>query len=101
MEEKPGGEVHGILYSIDEEGLGLMDEFEGYPEVFGRREVTVFDDHNVKYKAHIYIQPKEVNIGKQFREEFFRRVIAAAYEAHLPEKWIEKLEKLGHGREKV
>ena len=101
MEEKAGEETHGILYSMDEEGLSMLDEFEGYPEIFGRMEVTVFDDHNVKYKAHVFIQPKEKNVGKELREEFFRRVLAAAYENHLPEKWIEKLENLGKGREKV
>jgi gamma-glutamylcyclotransferase (GGCT)/AIG2-like uncharacterized protein YtfP len=85
-------EVWGLLFEIDEDGLNMLDEFEGYPTVFGREEVTVFDDNKVKYKAQVYIEPATEFGGNEARVEYFRRVIGAAYEHHLPEEWIRKLE---------
>lgn len=91
---KAGEKVLGILYEIDEEGIGLLDEFEGYPTIFGRQEALVFDENNVKYRAQVYIEPPEQFSGKNVREEYFRRVIAAASENRLPEEWIKKLENI-------
>lgn len=103
LEEKQGGEVFGILYSIDQDGLDLLDAFEGYPNVFGRKEVQVFDDEKIKYKAQIYIEEKKpgFNGGNQIRAEYFRRVIAAAYENRLPETWVNKIESLMEGKERI
>lgn len=85
-------EVWGVLYEIDEDGISMLDKFEGYPAVFGREEITVLDENKVKYKAQVYIEPSHEFGGKEAREEYFRRVIGGAYENHLPEEWIEKLE---------
>jgi hypothetical protein len=39
--------------------------------------------------------------GMQYRQEYFRRVIAAAYENRLPEEYIKKIESLIEGKEKI
>lgn len=98
---KKAEEVHGMLYEIDEDGLGILDEFEGYPQVFDRKEILVYDDHRVKYKAQVYLEPPEQFDGSLVREEHFRRLVAAAYENRLPEEWIKKLEDIGKGKQKV
>lgn len=92
IRSKQGDDVWGVLYEIDQDGLNMLDRFEGYPYVFGRQEVVSFDDNSVEYKCHIYIEPEQEFGGKEAREEYFRRVIAASYENHLPEEWIKKLE---------
>jgi gamma-glutamylcyclotransferase (GGCT)/AIG2-like uncharacterized protein YtfP len=35
--------VYGVLFEIDEDGIKLLDGFEGYPDIFDRAEVEVFD----------------------------------------------------------
>lgn len=87
-----GQEVFGVLYEIDEDGISMLDQFEDYPHVFERKELFVFDDHKIKYKAHVYFEPIEQFGGLVPKEVFFRRVIAAAREVHLPEEWIKKIE---------
>jgi gamma-glutamylcyclotransferase (GGCT)/AIG2-like uncharacterized protein YtfP len=101
IDPQENAEIFGILYSVDEDGLGMLDDFEGYPTVFDRKEVTVFDDHNIKYKAQVYIEPVGNCGGMQYRQEYFRRVIAAAYENRLPEEYIKKIESLIEGKEKI
>lgn len=91
---KQGETVRGILYEIDEDGILMMDVFEGYPDIFNRQEVTVLDENNIKYKAMIYIEPPHEFGGNVAKMEYFRRVIAAAYENKLPKEWIKKLENL-------
>jgi gamma-glutamylcyclotransferase (GGCT)/AIG2-like uncharacterized protein YtfP len=89
---KQGEYVWGILYEIDKDGLDMLDRFEGHPYVYGRQEVVCLDDNNVEYKCQVYVEPENEFGGTEAREEFFRRVIGAAYENHLPEAWIKKLE---------
>lgn len=86
--------VWGVLYEINTDGLNILDKFEGYPTVFGREEVMVFDENQVMYKAQVYIEPATEFGGKKAREEYFKRVISAAWESKLPEAWIKKLEEL-------
>ena len=93
-------EVWGILFEIDEDGLSMLDKFEGYPDVFNRTEVVVYDDNNIKYKTQVYLEPENEFGGTEAREEFFRRVLGAAHENHLPEKWIKKLEGFLFGNKK-
>lgn len=40
------GEVHGELYDISRIGLDRLDAYEGYPELFTRKQVEVWDDHS-------------------------------------------------------
>lgn len=89
---KKGETIYGLLYEIDEDGIHMLDKFEGYPKVFDRQEVMVFDENNVKYKAQVYIEPPGEFGGTEAKAEYFRRVVAAAYEHKLPQEWIRKLE---------
>ncbi|MBL8030887.1 MAG: gamma-glutamylcyclotransferase [Candidatus Doudnabacteria bacterium] len=99
--KKENSELHGILYRIDEDGLAMMDAFEGFPSVFERQEVLAYDEHKIKYKAQVYYKSMEGGGGQSIRQEYFRRVIAAAYENKLPEEWVAKLEKLLEGKQKI
>ena len=70
----------------------MLDKFEGYPDVYNRQEVVSLDDNDVEDKCQVYIEARSEFGGTKAREEFFRRVVGAAYENHLPEAWIKKLE---------
>ncbi len=94
---KKGETVYGVLYEVDEDGIALLDEFEGYPKVFDRKQITVFDENGIKYKTEVYIEPPHDFYGTEAKTEYFRRVIAGAYEHKLPEEWIDKLEKFVQG----
>ncbi len=90
IREKKGEKVYGVLYDIDQHCLETLDKFEDYPNVFGRQEVMVIHDGKQK-TAWVYIQPAEQFGGTEVKPDFFRRVIAAAEENHLPGEWIKKL----------
>lgn len=89
---KQGDTVWGVMYEIDQDGIDMLDKFEGAPDVYNRKEVVCLDDNNVEYRCQVYIEAENEFGGTKAREEFFRRVVGAAYENHLPETWIEKLE---------
>lgn len=40
------GEVHGELYDISRIGLDRLDAYEGYPDLFTRKEVEISDNNS-------------------------------------------------------
>ena len=96
IHEKPGSKVMGVLYEVDQECIDILDEFEGYPDVFGRIEVEVEDEdeEGKKFKAWAYIEPSDQFLPNGLREEYVRRAVAGAIENHLPAEWVKFLESL-------
>lgn len=90
---KAGAEVWGALYDVTEEAMGYMDRFEGYPEVFDRKEVEVVDNAGNKKTAWVYLETPDQYGGQAVREEYMRRVLSGAVDNHLPESWVEFLRK--------
>ena len=91
---KHGEIVEGVLYEIDSEGLGMLDNFEDYPEVFDRSEVRVIADEKL-VTAWVYLKSIK-EFGGIARMEYLERVIRGAESNHLPENWIEKLKSFAH-----
>ncbi len=93
IRERQDSKIYGVLYELDQHALDILDEFEGYPQVFNRIEVDVADivDGEV-FTASVYIEnPKNFGSG-QIKEDYLKRLIAGARENRLPETWIEFLE---------
>ena len=93
IREKQNSKIFGVLYELDQHALDILDEFEGFPQVFNRVEVEVADivDGEV-FTASVYIEnPKNFGSG-EIKEDYLKRLIAGARENRLPETWIEFLE---------
>lgn len=88
---KAGSKVFGVLFQIDQQCLDILDEFEGYPDVFNRLEVEVTDNFGKIFKTWVYMEPLEQCGGESFREEYIRRALVGATENHLPETWVKFL----------
>ena len=93
-----GQKVFGLIYEVDDKCLKSLDEFEGYPEVFGRKAVGVRGMGGKNYRVWVYLEGSE-NFGKnEIREEYLKRVLVGARENRLPEEWINFLR--GYCRDK-
>lgn len=86
-----GEKVYGVVYEVDQYCVDALDEFEGYPQVFGREEVVVKDPEGDEYKAWVYLEAPEYFGVDEIKEEYLKRVIAGARENHLPDGWIKFL----------
>jgi gamma-glutamylcyclotransferase (GGCT)/AIG2-like uncharacterized protein YtfP len=86
-----GKKVYGVLFEVDQHCVDILDDFEGYPEVFGRPELTVTDSNNKAYKAWVYVEKPNEFGGTYIKADYMRRVLAGAQENRLPEEWIEFL----------
>jgi len=51
-----GEKVAGAVYEISERDLRLLDKYEGYPNIYNRREVVVFSEDGEPIKAVTYIK---------------------------------------------
>ena len=51
-----GEKVLGAIYDISEQCLRRLDSFEGYPNVYDRLKVTVFDEDGEPIEAITYIK---------------------------------------------
>ncbi|MGD0645872.1 MAG: gamma-glutamylcyclotransferase family protein [Candidatus Bathyarchaeia archaeon] len=63
--------VEGALYTIMEDGLNRLDQNEGYPEHYDRKEMDIYLDDGSKVKAWVYIaQPNMVAEGLKPTKEY-------------------------------
>jgi gamma-glutamylcyclotransferase (GGCT)/AIG2-like uncharacterized protein YtfP len=92
---KDGEQVWGVLFEIDQTALDSMDDFEGYPDIFNRREAQVKDEKEKSFKAWFYLEPEDQFGGKSLKEAYLRRALIGARENHLPKEWLAYLESLG------
>jgi gamma-glutamylcyclotransferase (GGCT)/AIG2-like uncharacterized protein YtfP len=86
-----GKKVFGVLYDVDQHCIDELDEFEGYPKIFGRQEITVIDEDGQDQKAWAYIEPADRFGNTPVREDYMRRVVGGARQNNLPVEWIEFL----------
>ncbi|NPB06931.1 MAG: gamma-glutamylcyclotransferase, partial [Aquificae bacterium] len=54
LPSESGHPVAGELYELPEEGLKLLDRYEGYPELYGRKKVAVLTADGRLHEAWIY-----------------------------------------------
>lgn len=83
-----GEKVYGILYTVDENCMLALDEFEGHPDIFARTEVEVGDMSGHSYKAWVYMEKPEFFGGDYIRAEYLNRLLHAAEANRLPQEWI-------------
>lgn len=59
LREDPGGEVYGVVYTLDEEQLGILDRYEGVPYSRVRIKVSVAMEHGLTSAfTHISANPR-------------------------------------------
>jgi len=82
--------VWGVLFEL--ESFECLDPYEGYPDVYDRKEVSVVVPQlGQELKAVAYIRPKPREIKKP-SESYLNTIIEGARENDLPEDWIKFLE---------
>lgn len=91
---KAGERVLGVLYEIDQPCLDIMDEYEGYPQVFGRSRVLVTGPNGQNHEAWVYLEKPEDFGGKFVKSDHLKIILAGAVENRLPETWLKFLESL-------
>ncbi len=89
---KVGSVVFGVLFGLKQEALDALDEFEGYPEVFNRVEVTVKSEFVKEANAWVYMENAEFFGGNYIKPGYLKRVISGAVENRLPQTWMKFLE---------
>ncbi|HKI97501.1 MAG TPA: gamma-glutamylcyclotransferase family protein [bacterium] len=53
---QPGGQVHGLLYSLTSADLALLDGFESYPKIYNRLQVSVVARDGSQLDAITYMK---------------------------------------------
>ncbi|HVY67608.1 MAG TPA: gamma-glutamylcyclotransferase family protein [Patescibacteria group bacterium] len=91
---KDESSVWGVLFEIDDKALAALDEWEGYPEVFGRGEVSISGPAQKEYRSWVYVEAADQFGGDKINQDYYRRVTAGARENYLPPEWLKMLENL-------
>ena len=87
-----GKKVYGVIYELDQPCLDALDEFEGYPEIFGREKITVIGEEGQKQTAWVYIESADKFGSAPVKQDYMRRVVGGARQNNLPEDWVEFLD---------
>lgn len=88
---KQGESVWGFVWEIDAACIDILDGYEGYPNVYNRKNILVRikgQDTN----AFAYIEPEGEFGGTPQSDYLNSRIIPGAKENELPQEWITKLE---------
>jgi gamma-glutamylcyclotransferase (GGCT)/AIG2-like uncharacterized protein YtfP len=91
--EWPNETVCGGVFEINEDNLAALDCYEGYPERYNRRQVTLKDDEGKKFKGFLYCRPLR-ELGRPSRD-YLNKIIGGAKDCGLPEEYIDKILKEG------
>tara|TARA_Y100000589_G_scaffold193120_1_gene182797 strand:- start:8961 stop:9410 length:450 start_codon:yes stop_codon:yes gene_type:complete len=66
--------VEGVLFEITEEDLILLDSYEGYPELYSRKQINVFSLKTKTYfKAWVYIGNMNFVVNRNLKLGKFQR----------------------------
>lgn len=88
---KQGKFVWGLVWKINTACVDILDEYEGYPDVYGRKEVPVEYNGN-RVKALVYIESEEEFNGVPNKDYLNNKIIIGAKENGIPKEWIDNLE---------
>jgi gamma-glutamylcyclotransferase (GGCT)/AIG2-like uncharacterized protein YtfP len=91
-------QVWGILVEFDERDLELMDEYEGCPHHYERKQVNLVIEFGDRTLAHVYIAHQQKIISEMLpHPEYLEYVIRGGLECNLPKDYINAIEALGRG----
>lgn len=92
--KKNGSHVEGVLFELTHSGLESLDEYEGVPESYTRRQVTVLINDKTLVNAETYVaNPME---GCPFKpsKSYMEIIIYGAEENMLSKNYIQLLRKI-------
>ena len=93
IREKPGKQVEGVAWEISEAEQKALDEYEGYPDLYVRREVHVRTRSGKIIVAFAYIMgnpDRETPPSKRYKQ----LLISGAEEHGLSDEYIDFLESI-------
>lgn len=93
IREMAGTKVEGVLWEISEAEQKALDEYEGYPELYLRKEVQVRTAAGNVVTASAYVM---ANPGREMApsKPYLRLLISGAEEHDLSEKYVTFLESI-------
>lgn len=77
INEDPEGMVEGILYDIEDDHLGRLDESERYPDHYTRIEVTVQTEDGMVLSNSYQAQPDKIANGLKPSRNYLNHLLAA------------------------
>ena len=92
IRSKQGEYVWGFVWEIGESCISSLDRYEGYPNIYDRKEVVVKSSQELN--AFVYIQPESEFGGMPQQEYLDSKIIPGAIENGLPDQWVNKLENI-------
>jgi gamma-glutamylcyclotransferase (GGCT)/AIG2-like uncharacterized protein YtfP len=82
--------VEGILYEIEDSDISILDQYEGYPDHYGRSSVKVQLDETQKVESIAYIaNPDKIKIGLKPTKEYLSHLLKGC--DLLPELYCKRL----------
>ncbi len=88
-----GGTVWGGLFELSQNDLKKLDKFEGYPNVYDRKEVSLENDKNDTV-AGVFIYYKKLEAIGLPSQEYQDIIIKGAEQCNLPQDYIYKVLKI-------
>lgn len=83
--------VEGVLYEISDQGLSVLDRYEGYPDHYDRKKVEVQNSKGETIQAETYIaNPAHIEEGLCPTRKYLNHLLAAR--DLLSPEYIKKLE---------
>ena len=85
------GHVWGVLWELDMEHMDTLDQQEGVPHVYNKKQVMVECENGTKHEAVTYFLIKPDEEDKRPSGVYKDVIVRGAEEHHLPPDYIQKL----------
>ena len=92
MVDKPGDDVWGVLYRLEQDDLRFLDRYEQVPEKSRRDIIDIVTDNGSNISAYTLLVNRDSPLGRP--REQFELAIQGAKNHGLPNDYVTKLEQM-------
>lgn len=92
--EKAGAHVEGVLFELTDSDLNRLDEYEGVPNSYIRKSVTILMNDGGEIVAETYVANTMEGAPFKPSKTYMGTIIEGAIENSLSEHYIEKLREI-------
>jgi len=75
VRRRNGSEVAGLLWEITPQCERSLDRYEGYPRLYEKKNITVYDTDGVPYKAMVYVMTADYQEAALPSKQYYNGIL--------------------------
>lgn len=95
VHKKSGQQVEGALFELSQDQLSKLDKFEGYPDHYTRKTITVTNERGEEIEAIVYVAKEDkIRSGLKPTKEYLNYIVAGGRETEISQIALNHIQSL-------